>query len=494
MTAPAPTPTPSLRLRVVVATLTLLALLLALLGVTIDQVVGLQARHDLHDRLMATAARADALVSTGMPPDQLVSEIQGGGIRARIVATDGTTYGDPALPAEPSDDVVPPPRPPGNGPPPPPPDGGAPPPAPPAPPQPTSTAITHRFANGDRLILVADTTATTVLLQQLRTILVVSAVAVLLLAAVGLTVFIQVAMRPLRFLTSTAESIASGDRGRRVRPDRPDTELGRAATAFDVMVDALETSERRARLAAEQARRADAATRDFLADAAHELRTPIAGIHVGAEQIAADAMQRVDDPSASAQRRRAELVLADARRAGRLVADMLDLSRIDAGLTLDRIDCDLVSMVESERLRTGLLAPSLTVVRTGVETLPLAADPVRVGQVLSNLADNARRHTPPGGSITFDVGRTESTATMTVTDTGAGVPRDQRERIFERLVRLDDARSRDHGGAGLGLPIARALARAHGGELTCVESDRGARFLLELPIRQGPSPRRAPEA
>lgn len=485
MSEPTPTPTPSLRLRVVVAAVGLLAVLLVVLGVTIDQLVGLQARRDLHDRLVATAARADALVTSGVPPSQLVAEVQGGGIRAQVVDPDGISYGDATLPSTPPGDVPPPPsRPPGDAPRPPgpPPDGGPAPPRPPPPPEPTSTRIEHRLPDGGRLVLVADTTATTALLGQLRTILVVSAVAVLLIATVGLIVLVQITMRPLRRLAGVAESITSGNRGRRVGADRPGTELGRAATAFDTMLDALEHSERRSQRAADDAERAEAATRSFLADAAHELRTPIAGIHAGAEQIVSAASQRFDDPSERAQRHRAELVLADARRAGRLVADMLDLSRIDAGLQLDTLACDLVVLAESERERTAMLAPSLNVTRTGVTALNLTVDPVRIGQILSNLADNARRHTPAGGSINIDLHRSDTTATLVVTDTGVGVPAAQRERIFERLVRLDDARSRDHGGAGLGLPIARALARAHSGDLVCTESATGARFVLTLPV------------
>jgi signal transduction histidine kinase len=247
------------------------------------------------------------------------------------------------------------------------------------------------------------------------------------------------------------------------------------------MLDALESSESRARAAADTAAKAEAATRRFLADAAHELRTPIAGIQAGAELMVSAASQRDDDPEAAHQRRRAELVLTEARQAGRLVGDMLDLSRIDAGLPLDRKQFDLVSLAEAERERSSLLAPSIRVRRTGVPSLTVFADPNRVAQILANVTDNARRHTPAGGSIVIDVEPGDTGADVVITDTGPGVPDDQRTRIFERLVRLDDARARDHGGAGLGLPIARALARAHGGELVCLPHDVGARFKLSLP-------------
>ncbi|MDF2825623.1 MAG: two component regulator - sensor kinase, partial [Mycobacterium sp.] len=158
-------------------------------------------------------------------------------------------------------------------------------------------------------------------------------------------------------------------------------------------------------------------------------------------------------------------------------------SRIDAGLQLDRQDCDLVELAETERRRITLLSPGLEIRLAGVPRLVADVDPVRIAQVLANLGDNARRHTPTGGVITVDVASHGGAAVISVTDSGPGVPDDQRENIFDRLVRLEDARTRDHGGAGLGLSIARALARAHGGELTCPPHHPGARFVLELPLR-----------
>jgi signal transduction histidine kinase len=315
--------------------------------------------------------------------------------------------------------------------------------------------------------------------------MIVSGLAVLLVAAISVTVVVRAAIEPLYRLTGIAESITGGDRGRRVRPDRPTTELGRAAKAFDTMLDALESSESRARSAAAAAAEAESATRRFLADAAHELRTPITGIQAGAELMVSAASQR-DDPESAHQRHRAELVLTEARQAGRLVGDMLDLSRIDAGLALQLQDCDLVSLARSERDRSAMLAPEIDVRCVGVPALRVRADPNRIAQILANVADNARRHTPAGGEVLIDVRRNGSRAELTVTDTGTGVPEDQRSRIFERLVRLDDSRARHYGGAGLGLPIARALARAHVGDLVCLPHQPGARFLLTLPLPHGP--------
>ena len=161
---------------------------------------------------------------------------------------------------------------------------------------------------------------------------------------------------------------------------------------------------------------------------------------------------------------------------------MLDLSRIDAGLPLQRHGCDLAALADAEVQRAATLEPSLSLTRTGVATLPVRADATRLTQILTNLVDNARRHTPPGGSIELDVTQMKAKAIVTVTDTGPGVPEGERERIFQRLVRLDSARDRDHGGSGLGLSIARALAHAHNGNLTSEPWTGGARFVLTLPV------------
>lgn len=486
MTADPVTPTPSLQRRVVVVVIGLLAALLVVLGVVIDVSLRAQANRNLNDRLLAATSRADALAQAHTPPQQIAAQLNGGVVRALVITADGTAYGDPAISPDPSVGafVPPPPPPPPGYPPfgappgyPPPPPGG-----PPGPPAATATELVHPLPDGARLILVADTTQTTQVTRQLRQLMIGAGVVTLLVAALLSVAVSRVALRPLDRLTALAADIATGDRGRRLRPKRTDTELGRAAGAFDGMLEALEASERRARDAAEDARRAEAATRRFLVDAAHELRTPIAGIQVAAEQLASNAGRHQHDEVARGQYRRATLLLSDARRAGRLVGDMLDLSRIDAGLPLDVQDVDLARVVDAEADRTTMLAPRLTVVRTGLAELEVKADPTRLAQILGNLLDNARRYTPAGGAINVDLRAGDHTAEVTVTDTGPGIPEEERERIFERLVRLDAGRARDHGGAGLGLPIARALARAHGGELTCLPREGGAQFRLSLPV------------
>jgi signal transduction histidine kinase len=488
MTAASTTPTPSLQRRVTLVVLALLAALLVVLGVTVDVTMGVFTRRDLHDRLLAATSRADALSAAHTSPDLLAAELNGGGIRALVVTGDGYAYGDRGIspdltagpveppPFYPPPPPFPPPPPPYAPPYPPPPYPLPPPPGPP--PDATATAVVHPLPDGSRVILVADTTQTTQVTHQLRGLLIAAGLVTLLIAALLLIAASRAALHPLDRLTALANAITTGDRGHRLRPERTNTELGRAASAFDGMLDALETSERRAQRAADTAQYAETATRRFLIDAAHELRTPIAGIQVAAEQLAHSASEHSDD----GQYRRAGLLLSDARRAGRLVSDMLDLSRIDAGLALELQDVDVAAVLDGEADRAALLAPQISVSRTGLTALTLKVDATRLSQVVSNLLDNARRYTPAGGAITIDLrAHDDDIAEVIITDTGPGIPDDERDRVFERLVRLDAGRARDHGGAGLGLAIARALARAHGGELVCLPHEGGARFRLTLP-------------
>ncbi len=242
------------------------------------------------------------------------------------------------------------------------------------------------------------------------------------------------------------------------------------------------------------AHRAELQSRRFLSDASHELRTPLAGIQVVADQLIADAGVQPGTPDKTDGRetragRHAALLASETRKTARLVNDLLEIARIDAGgLSLRPERTDLGPIVAAEVDRTAMLAPRLNVQCTGDQQLYVEADPAKIEQIFSNLLENARRHTPSGGQITVNVQTIDGTAQVMVTDTGPGVPDDDLERIFDRLVRLEDSRDRDSGGSGLGLSIARALAEAHHGTLVCLPSDSGAKFRLALPISPPPNP------
>jgi signal transduction histidine kinase len=178
------------------------------------------------------------------------------------------------------------------------------------------------------------------------------------------------------------------------------------------------------------------------------------------------------------------LLVRESRRAGRLVDDLLALARIDAGLDLQHEPVDLRHLADAEADRTRVLAPELAVAVDGPSVV-VPGDPQRLAQVLANLMNNARQACGGRGHITLSVGVAGGFAHLVVADDGPGVPENERERIFDRLVRLDEARASASGGSGLGLPIARGICRAHGGDLCCEApppGHRGAVFRITLPL------------
>jgi len=216
--------------------------------------------------------------------------------------------------------------------------------------------------------------------------------------------------------------------------------------------------------------------RRFVGDASHELRSPLSTIR------AAHEIQTLHPDSADWATTSGE-VLAELDRVDRLVADLLLLARSDEhGLALRMTDVDLDDLVRAEAARLRR-KPGLEVVVTA-PPVRVQADEHHLARALRNLTDNAQRHAHSRVELTLstrgDVARIE------VVDDGPGVPDTERERIFERFVRLDFSRARDSGGTGLGLPISRQIARAHGGDLMCGEAgSRGPYFLLTVPLGRG---------
>ncbi|WP_230598167.1 sensor histidine kinase [Rhodococcoides fascians] len=466
------TPTPSLRMRVVATVVVLFAALLVIVGSSVDVVLGQQLRRDLEARLSDRATRAVELVESGVGPGDLVQALQGDAIRVRVTAADGTVYGAPGS-GPPGPDIRPAtPAPPAGQSRTPSPPG---PPDPPAPPS-DSFEITEPLPDGSTLSLLGDTTAIADVRRQLRILMLGAGAVTLLLAAAALTFAVRRALSPLDSMTSVARRITNGDRGRRLLPTKPNTDLGRTASAVDEMLDALEDAERREAAAARTARLAEEDMRRFLADAAHELRTPVAGISALAQSLQRDAEHRPDRVA-----RWSELLVGESCRASRLVGDMLDSVRAENTSDLDATDTDLADITRRTVERAALLMPNIRFDVDAAQPIPVHIDVGRIEQILSNVLDNAGRFTPSGGTIRVAVGR-DTHAFVTVDDEGPGVAEADRERIFERLVRLNSARDRASGGVGLGLSIARTLARAHGGELVCLAGPSGARFRLTLPL------------
>ncbi len=292
----------------------------------------------------------------------------------------------------------------------------------------------------------------------------IAAAAVLSAATLLTLLATRSALRPLRHVGAVAQRIAAGDRRLRLRPRRQDTELGRMAASFDAMVDSLEE-------AVTSATRSEAAMRRFLADASHELRTPIAAL-----QATAETLLREQPPRPRRDQLEAELARGT-ERLGRLVDDLLNLARLEANEPLRAEPVDLTRVSESLVTETRARTPaSISIAHSG-EAMVIG-DPDALARALRNLLDNAVRAGGDDGTIRLELQRSPTAVRATVSDDGPGVPPEARDRIFEGFVRLNGNSS---AGTGLGLAIARAIARQHHGSVTCDACDTGARFTLELP-------------
>ncbi|MGW5657393.1 sensor histidine kinase [Streptomyces humi] len=310
---------------------------------------------------------------------------------------------------------------------------------------------------------------------ELRFITVFSMIATLLI-----TQFVAHSLTaPLDDMNTVAKSISQGDYTRRVRENRRD-ELGDLAETINVMADELEAQDRQ--------------RKELVANVSHELRTPIAGLRAVLENV----VDGIAEPDTETMR----TALKQTERLGRLVETLLDLSRLDNGvvpLRQRRFEVwpylsgvlKEANMVAGAR---GLASNSGSHTRTDVHLhldvsppeLTAHADPERIHQVVSNLIDNAVKHSPPHGRVTVRArrGPLPESLELEVLDEGPGIPRSEWHRVFERFNR--GAVRRPHGpgsdgGTGLGLAIARWAVDLHGGGIGVAESDRGCRIIVTLP-------------
>lgn len=304
---------------------------------------------------------------------------------------------------------------------------------------------------------------------------------VLLAVVLALRRATAVALRPLDDMTALALKISQGELGQRLTVDDPNTELGRTAVAFDKMLDALEESIGRARLA-------EARLRQLCADVAHELRSPVSSMVAAADNLMREV--NLGRRSAAATKELAETaamaVVRDGRRAGRIVGDLTLAAQLDVQELAER---EVVKQrIDPNRLTqqsVDVFAFSSEYTVAFDDQAPgtwVSADPERLQQIINNLLSNAARWTET--AIALQSTKTKGWWHLTVTDDGPGVPADQRENIFGRFVRLDHDRARSRGGTGLGLAISLALTEAHGGLLECLENasaSGGAVFRLSLP-------------
>ena len=269
---------------------------------------------------------------------------------------------------------------------------------------------------------------------------------------------------PLREMAKAASAMSRGEYGRRVRATSRD-EVGELARAFNAMAADLAT--------------ADRVRRDFVANASHELRTPISSLQATLENIV-DGVQ-------PARSETLQTMLRQVERLGRLVAQLLDLSRFESGtVPFDPSPFPLKGLIEDAVDELRLSDPDLEL-RIVVEPadLVVSGDAERLHQVIANLLENATRHSPTGGVIDVGARRVADGVVIEVADEGPGILPDEAERVFERFYRSDRARTVGDAGAGLGLSIARWIVDAHGGSIRPEQREpRGCRMVVELPVHR----------
>ena len=333
------------------------------------------------------------------------------------------------------------------------------------------TAWAENSFNNQTVVLaipIDDVPAT--LEQLLRLELLISGVVIAATALLAWLI-IHIGLRPLQRMGATAGMIAAGDLTRRVDPATSRTEIGRLGLALNAMLTQIEAAFGQSKASEQRLRR-------FIADASHELRTPLTSVRGYSEMLRRGADKSPEDSELARRRIEEESV-----RMSRLVDDMLLIARLDQGRALESAPVDLQVIASDAANDARVVAPTREITLSAPNSVVVAGDDTRLRQVVGNLVRNALVHTPPRTPVEIAVTTQNGTATLSVTDHGPGLPAEGRDRIFEPFYRADPSRSRDSGGAGLGLSIVNAVVSAHGGQVRVKEtSGGGATFEVDLPL------------
>ena len=305
----------------------------------------------------------------------------------------------------------------------------------------------------------------------------------LLLAISGLSIWLTIAqaLRPLREVERTAKLVASGDLSQRLIERPGKTEIARLNRSLNSMLDSLEDSVSSRNKTVSQMRR-------FVADASHELRTPLVSVRGYAELYRKGALTKKSEVQEAMGR-----IEAEAIRMSSLVESLLTLARLDENQKLDAAPTDLAKLARDIIARDiqGKQKISLSLLTLGGAKVPadfsLSAEvnEGQIRQVLVNLIENAKRFSPDKGSIEIAVGqKTDDEITLEVVDHGEGIPKQLRDKVFERFYRADNSRNRDTGGTGLGLAIVKEIVSLHKGRIEVRETPGGgATFRIKLPAQ-----------
>jgi signal transduction histidine kinase len=276
---------------------------------------------------------------------------------------------------------------------------------------------------------------------------------------------------PLRQMAEAADSLVGSDYQRRITTASSD-EVGQLANSFNAMVAELAEVERQ--------------RRELVANVSHELRTPIAAIQMNLENLV-DGVTEWDTG-------RGEVMLRQTERLTRLVTQLLDLAKLEAGSApLELQSFASSTLLEAVRAESELHERPVNLEISATPDLTVVGDVERLHQLLANLVDNAVHHSPDGGTVELSAVPHGEGVRFTVADNGPGIPPEERERIFERFHRVDAGRSTSSGGSGLGLSIARWIVDLHGGSIAATENrPTGARMVVDLPA--SPTQRSVPTA
>ena len=315
-------------------------------------------------------------------------------------------------------------------------------------------------SSGPRTILVAATLASVQASSNVLVPLLGLGIPLMLLIVAGTTwALTGVALRPVDSMRADADAISASALERRLPVPAARDEVRDLAETMNRLLDRIEAASLR--------------QHRFTSDASHELKSPVAAIRTMAEVA-------LRDPANADARELLEDILAEDARLEALVSDLLLLARSDEGRLATRPEpTDLAPIIEEEA-RLAAKSETVKMDLRIAQGLVAVVDAERVGRLLRNLLDNAVRHAR--SQVRVEARRESLSIVVDVSDDGAGVDRDQREHVFERFVRLDDGRSRSQGGTGLGLAVARAIARAYGGDVSLVDSPAaGATFRVRLP-------------
>ena len=318
---------------------------------------------------------------------------------------------------------------------------------------PESIIVETRQVAGSPMLLTASTDGIENSVRRVRVLLWLAVPIVMGAAALLTWMLAGRSLRPVAAITARTREIRSSTLHERVPVPRSDDEIAALAVEMNTMLDRVQ--------------REDERRRQFVSDASHELRSPLATIRAQAEAALPDEHQRD----------LAEGILAEAERMSSLVDDLLALARHDERRSTPNGVVDLDDIVYTEAAR----ARRVPVDVSGVSAGQVRARADELGRVVVHLLDNAARHAEARVAVTLTTAD-DGTVTLAVDDDGPGIPLEQRERVFERFVRLDDARARDAGGAGLGLAVVDTVVRATGGTIVATESPLGgARLMATFP-------------